>query len=188
LVASSVRVTYDGNGNTAGTEPIDSRSYVYGTAATVFGNIGSLTKTGYTFSKWNTAPDGTGAAYDPGNSFTITANTTLYAQWTIAIAKVVTIVAWDTINERGRTGDAANITVRGVRDGVEYAPAAASVTEVDAIDMPGIYTVSLTGSENDCTFNTVGGKSSTGGVVIKPTFWRNEEEKESCCVCCCKKC
>lgn len=188
LVASSVKVIYNGNGNTGGTEPIDSRSYIYGTTATVLGNIGSLVKTGYTFSKWNTAADDSGTDYIPGNSFTVTANTTLYAQWTIAVAKVVTIVAWDTINDRGRTGDAANITVRGVRDGVEYAPVAASVTEVDAADMPGIYTVSLTESENDCYFNTVGGRSSSAGVVIKPTFWRNEEEQKCCCVCCCKKC
>lgn len=35
-----------------------------------------------TFTGWNTAPDGTGAAYAPGVSITVAENTTLYAQWT----------------------------------------------------------------------------------------------------------
>jgi uncharacterized repeat protein (TIGR02543 family) len=183
------KVTYDGNGNTGGTAPVDVHTpYTSFDPVTVLGNTGSLTKHGYTFSKWNTAADGSGTDYDPDDTFAIRANTILYAQWKIAISKVVTIVAWDTVNECGRTGEAANITVRGVRDGVEYAPVDATVTEVDAVNLPGIYTVSLTRTENDCYFNTVGGKSSTTGVVIKPTFWRNEEEKESCCIPCCKKC
>lgn len=36
---------------------------------------------GYEFLGWNTEPDGSGEAYDPEDSFTITENTTLYAQW-----------------------------------------------------------------------------------------------------------
>jgi uncharacterized repeat protein (TIGR02543 family) len=182
-------VAYDGNGNTGGTEPVDIHSpYSSFDPVTVLGNKGSLTRSGYTFVKWNTAANGSGTDYDPADTFFITNDTILYAQWKVAVSKVVTIVAWDTVNECGKTGDAANITVRGVRDGVEYAPVDATVTEVDPVNMPGIYTVSLTRMENDCYFNTVGGKSSTSGVVIKPTFWRNEEEKESCCIPCCKKC
>ncbi|MBC3796569.1 leucine-rich repeat protein [Acetobacterium tundrae] len=37
---------------------------------------------GYSFKNWNTSADGTGTAYADGASFTATANTTLYAQWT----------------------------------------------------------------------------------------------------------
>lgn len=37
--------------------------------------------TSYTFSKWNTAQGGGGTNYNPNGSITITANTTLYAQW-----------------------------------------------------------------------------------------------------------
>ena len=37
--------------------------------------------TSYTFSKWNTAQGGGGTNYNPSGSITITANTTLYAQW-----------------------------------------------------------------------------------------------------------
>lgn len=35
-----------------------------------------------TFTGWNTAPDGTGTSYPPGQSITVSENTTLYAQWT----------------------------------------------------------------------------------------------------------
>jgi hypothetical protein len=42
-------VTYDGNGNTSGIVPVDSNTYLPGATVTVFGNTGSLEKTGYTF-------------------------------------------------------------------------------------------------------------------------------------------
>ena len=44
---------------------------------------GSLTKTGYTFSGWNTQAGGGGSGYNENDTFAITANVTLYAQWTI---------------------------------------------------------------------------------------------------------
>ena len=40
------------------------------------------TRTGYTFSGWNTAQNGSGTSYASGATFTGNANTTLYAQWT----------------------------------------------------------------------------------------------------------
>ena len=49
---------------------------------TVLGNTGSLARTGYTFSGWNTAAGGGGTNYAAGATFTISADTTLYAQWT----------------------------------------------------------------------------------------------------------
>lgn len=76
-------ITYYGNTNTGGTAPTDAISpYTSGSGVTVLGNTGALTKTGYVFSGWNTLANGTGTAYAAGSSLTITANTTLYAQWT----------------------------------------------------------------------------------------------------------
>ncbi|HEY1776984.1 MAG TPA: InlB B-repeat-containing protein [Solirubrobacteraceae bacterium] len=40
-----------------------------------------FTRSGYTFSGWNTAANGSGTAYANGGSYAFTANTTLYAQW-----------------------------------------------------------------------------------------------------------
>ena len=39
------------------------------------------TRTGHSFSKWNTASGGTGTSYSPGGNYTANANATLYAQW-----------------------------------------------------------------------------------------------------------
>lgn len=79
--ASTYTVAYDGNGNTGGTVPVDSNDYDGDDTVTVLGNTGSLVKNGYTFDGWNTAADGSGTDYAPAATFSITSNTTLYAQW-----------------------------------------------------------------------------------------------------------
>ncbi|MES2431936.1 MAG: InlB B-repeat-containing protein, partial [Bacteroidota bacterium] len=112
-------VTYNGNTNTGGTAPVDGSSpYATGSTVTVLG-AGSLVKTGYTFSGWNTAANGSGTAYAAAATFTITGNTTLYAQWTINTYTV-------TYNGNSSTGGTApvdgsspynygsNVTVLGV--------------------------------------------------------------------------
>ncbi len=42
----------------------------------------ALTKECYTFSGWNTAADGSGDTYEPGDTFTFAGAATLFAQWT----------------------------------------------------------------------------------------------------------
>jgi len=77
-------VTYNGNGSTGGSVPTDGSSpYASGSTVTIKGNSGSpvLANTGYQFAGWNTAADGTGTSYIGDNTFTINANTTLYAKW-----------------------------------------------------------------------------------------------------------
>ena len=75
-------VVYNDNGKTGGSVPTDSNSpYIYNSEVTVLGNTGSLVKTGYEFSGWNTAPNGSGTTYYPGNVFNITESTILYAKW-----------------------------------------------------------------------------------------------------------
>ena len=39
------------------------------------------TRDGYTFKKWNTKSDGSGTSYNPGATYNLTANVTLYAIW-----------------------------------------------------------------------------------------------------------
>ena len=82
-------VTYFGNTNTGGSVPTDGSSYASGLSVTILGNTGTLVKLGTPpsiltnsqFGGWNTAPDGSGISYVGGNTFNITQNTTLYAQW-----------------------------------------------------------------------------------------------------------
>ena len=62
--------------------PLDSASpYAQNATVTVLGNTGGLVRTGYSFAHWNTAANGSGTTYNSGNTFTITAPVTLYAQW-----------------------------------------------------------------------------------------------------------
>jgi uncharacterized repeat protein (TIGR02543 family) len=76
--------TADGNvvafDNNSGSGTMSNQSIVSGTATAITTN--SFTRTGYTFAGWNTAANGSGAAYTNGQSITITAGMTLYAQWT----------------------------------------------------------------------------------------------------------
>ncbi len=81
-VAGTLSVTYFGNTEDGGIAPTDPNSlYVDSASVTVLGNTGSLTKTNNRFEGWNTQSGGGGTAYSAGDSFTITQNTTLYAQW-----------------------------------------------------------------------------------------------------------
>ena len=71
------KLTYDANGG-AGT--IDPATGAAGESVLVAEN--GFTLNNYTFTGWNTQADGKGTAYEPGASFTLTAeNTVLYAQW-----------------------------------------------------------------------------------------------------------
>lgn len=57
----------------------DTNWYTIGSTVTVRDNC--FIKTGSTFSKWNTAADGSGTDYNPADTFTITVPITLYAIW-----------------------------------------------------------------------------------------------------------
>ena len=79
-------ISYDGNGNTGGTEPADTTAI--GTAAntSLRTNVGTLVKTGFVFAGWNTAANGSGTSYAAGlATYTSTVSTTLYAQWNSVI-------------------------------------------------------------------------------------------------------
>ena len=89
LPPATYTITYNGNTNTGGNGPTDGSSpYSVGTTVTILGNTGTLAKTGFTFSGWNTAADGSGTQYSPGNTFVISANTILYARW-VAVPAVL---------------------------------------------------------------------------------------------------
>ncbi|HIJ86185.1 MAG TPA: beta-propeller fold lactonase family protein [Desulfuromonadales bacterium] len=80
----SYAMVYSGNGSNSGSIPIDSSSpYQPGATVTVLGNSGGLARTGYSFSVWNTAADGSGTDYANTAVFVISADTTLYAKWTL---------------------------------------------------------------------------------------------------------
>lgn len=74
---SEYSLSYDANG---GMGTMSAEAGVAGTTVTVAQN--GFTRDNYTFTGWNTQADGKGAAYKPGDSFTLTdKDTVLYAQW-----------------------------------------------------------------------------------------------------------
>lgn len=118
---SAHTVTYNGNGATGGTVPSDTTSYSEGSSVTVLGNTGSLEKTGYTFSGWNTAHDGSGTSYSAGSTFSMgTSNVMLYAIWTDGNAESYTVTyngngaRWGTVPaDTNSYTESATVTVLG---------------------------------------------------------------------------
>lgn len=82
-------ITYYSNGATSGTVPAPGSFTAGGSATTIASNSGTLERTGYTFSNWDTSTAGTGTTYTAGTSYSSNANLNLYAKWT-PIARTVT--------------------------------------------------------------------------------------------------
>ena len=75
-------VTYDDNGSTGGSVPVDTTNYEEGQTVTVLGNTGNLVRTGHSFMCWNTLSNGNGTNYTQGQTFPMPGeNEILYAKW-----------------------------------------------------------------------------------------------------------
>lgn len=74
--ANTYTVSYNANG---GSGAPSNQTKTYGVTLTLSNT--KPTRTGYTFSAWNTAQNGSGTSYAPGGSYTANAAATLYAQW-----------------------------------------------------------------------------------------------------------
>ncbi|MDD5674700.1 MAG: hypothetical protein PHC61_11090 [Chitinivibrionales bacterium] len=75
-------ITYKDMDSAFGVAPSDSNGYKQGASVTVMGNIGPLTKPGFSFTGWNTLADGSGIFYTGGSKITIGAsNISLFAMW-----------------------------------------------------------------------------------------------------------
>ncbi|MFC3800875.1 InlB B-repeat-containing protein [Cohnella sp. GCM10012308] len=120
-------VTYSGNGSTGGAVPTDSGAYENGQSVTVRGNTGSLVRTGYAFTGWNTAANGSGTARAAGSTFNMgSANVTLYAQWTLNPTYTVTYnangsTAGNLPTDSGAYEQSATVTVLGNTGNLEKA-------------------------------------------------------------------
>lgn len=78
-------VSYNANGATSGIVPNGS-NMPEGSTYSVLGNTGNLTLENNVFSGWNTLANGTGTSYSANDTFTLTENVVLYAQWTPVVA------------------------------------------------------------------------------------------------------
>ena len=93
------RVSFNANG---GSGSMSSQVFEKGVPQTLSSN--TFTRTGYTFTGWNTKADGSGTSYTNRQRVTVNANTTLYAQW----EKDYTI----TFNANGGSGTMSALTVK----------------------------------------------------------------------------
>ena len=98
-------LTYDANGATSGTVPaVATASSTY---VVIDSNSGQLFRTGYVFSGWNSAPDGSGTNFIGGNNYLLNSNITFYAKWTVANHTV-------TFNGNGSTSGSVPASITGV--------------------------------------------------------------------------
>jgi uncharacterized repeat protein (TIGR02543 family) len=102
---NSYTITYDSNNSTGGTSPTDTTG---NGSVTLRGNTNTLVRTGYTFNGWNTQADGLGTHYAVGSTYNLTADVTLYAEWT-PVAASYTI----TFDGNGFSGGAVPSVITG---------------------------------------------------------------------------
>lgn len=91
--ATTYTLTYNGNDNTSGTVPSAVTA-----SSTTLAAAGTMAKSDYSFSGWNTNISGTGTNYNAGTtSYAISSNHTLYARWGFTVS----------YNNNGGTGTAS---------------------------------------------------------------------------------
>lgn len=162
-------VTYNANGATSGTVPVDNTQYARNAQVTLATNTGNLSKSGYTFNGWNTKadPSENGAAhYNAGAQIQITRNLVLYVEW-LSLAPSITVQA----NLSGYTGQSVDLDFSygniANESNISVVAADSKVTVGDLIAEGGLGAVTI-------TFNTAGNTSLS--------FRNNGEELAVCSV------
>ncbi len=135
------------------------QSFTEGTAQNLTQN--PFTKTGYTFSGWNTKADGTGTAYADNASFTATADTTLYAQWTATPTESVTL---NKTNATLTVGGSETLTATITPAPTGSAAWTSSDDTVAVVDSQGKVTAIAKGTATITA--AYGGKSATCSVTV----------------------
>jgi uncharacterized repeat protein (TIGR02543 family) len=124
-IAVNYTITYNANatqhqdGVTSGSVPTTS-THAAGSSVTVAANSGNLARQGFTFAGWNTLANGNGTNFTAGSgTFNISANTTLYANWTIpASARLIgaggSIITFTNTNNVANGSYCTSSSVRGI--------------------------------------------------------------------------
>ena len=131
-----------------------------------------FSRTGYTFTGWNTNADGTGTAYKTGD--TIKADTmTLYAQWTLdkpTISGTATAVYGKEVTLTAKTA-VTGASYQWYKNGNEIANAASSSLTLSNVADSGAYTVKITVGTDTATSEptTVTINKATPTIAISAT-------------------
>lgn len=156
---STYTLSYDGNGSTGGTVPVDGHAYEQGDSASVATNTGGLARTGYTFEGWTTQMNGNGDFYPEGSSFVVgSSNVVLYAKWKIN-TYTVTFKDWDGRILKTDTvdfGSGTSSPTTPVREGYDFSGWSHSFSNVASnLEIIAQYTI----QQHTVSFNTNGGTS-----------------------------
>ena len=111
----TLTINFDGNGSTGGSTA--SQQIAAGNSASL--NANGFTRTGYAFTGWNTAADGSGTSYADGADYAVTpatgdATVTLYVQWEEPTMQTFTNALCQTL------ASDADYTIKDARDDNTY--------------------------------------------------------------------
>jgi uncharacterized repeat protein (TIGR02543 family) len=144
-IAINYTVTYAATNSSGGSAPTDSTNYNINNKVVIKGNTGSLARTGYTFTGWTAASDGSGALLTSGGTFTVgTSNMIFTPKWS---ANTYTI----TYNKNGASGSPADATA-------SYTTAGTAVT------------LSLQGTMEKTGFNWGGWSATPTGIAVSDNY------------------
>lgn len=141
---------YNANGGSGTPPPTETEPTDSGVTVTVVKNAKGMSYAGHAFDSWNTAADGSGTTYDPGDDFTYTGVTTLYAQWTAPV-KRMRLDSTSKILALNETTDLdATVSPKGAANaGVTWKTSDKSIVTVDGtgiITAKGFGSATVTGS------------------------------------------
>ncbi len=119
----------------------------------------AFTRSGYTFTGWNTAADGSGTSYANNASYAFTANATLFAQWTV--------ISTPTISSSGSLS-AVSTTYGTVSSNTTFSVSGSALTNDIVITPPAGFQVSLSAASGFGTSLTL---TQTAGVVSSTTIY-----------------
>ncbi len=144
VLASGYTITYVGNGSTGGSVPAAQSSAGSGDDQTIAGP-GTLTKTGFGFSGWDTNANGSGATYNPGDVYSSTnTNLTLYAQYASAPVAPSSVTAGITsatsanIAWTDNSNDETSFSLDQSTDGITYVNVASAAANATSFAVTGL--------------------------------------------------
>ena len=158
-----VKVTYTGDGNTGGNVPAN-QEYISGAETKVANKADNLVKKGYKFTGWK-ADDAAETIYQPGETFTITKDVVLTAQWEVTSYLV-------TFNYRGAaTGNTEGSRV--ITHNTTYSTVNGAVSKLPAPSKTGFtfvgWSTSATATSRNVTDTT---KFTAGADQILYAVWK----------------